>query len=125
MESSKPTKPTKKHREYGGQKTMKFSVAGMSYRLTPAFMEQLSEQTPIDCYFEREPENEHDENAVKILLQRWQAGWHIGYVPRDVAAKLAPLIDSGKIQISSVWLVKVHTATFGGDLVIGFRKKIS
>jgi len=118
-------KPTKKHREYGEQKTMQFSVAGMAYHVTPAIIERLKDEVPIPCRFQREPENQHDENAIQIHLDRWRPGLMIGYVPRDVAAKLAPLLDFGTIQISSVFLVKVHPSTSGGDLVIGFRKKIS
>jgi hypothetical protein len=40
----------------------------------------------------REPENPHDPNAIKVTV----AGVvFLGYLPREIAAELAPLIDVG------------------------------
>lgn len=41
---------------------------------------------------EREPENRHDANAILILNA---AGDELGYVPREDAAEMAPLLDAG------------------------------
>jgi hypothetical protein len=41
---------------------------------------------------EREPDNRHDENAILILTQ---AGDELGYVPREDAKAMAPLMDAG------------------------------
>jgi len=117
--------PTKKHREYGSEKVMKVHTAGMSHHLTPHTIDLLSDETPIAVNLEREPNNRHDRNAIAVRLDRWRVGTMVGYVPRDVAAKLAPLMDSRTIVISSAWLVKVEPGVAAGDLVIGFRKKIS
>jgi hypothetical protein len=41
----------------------------------------------------REPDNPHDPNAIRVAL----AGvFYMGYVPRDIAKDLAPLLDEGK-----------------------------
>ena len=40
----------------------------------------------------REPTNAYDRNAVPIFLE---AGHRIGYVPREIACALAPLLDDG------------------------------
>ena len=43
---------------------------------------------------DREPKNLHDPNAIAITL----CGiWHMGYIPKDWAFKLATLMDAGKI----------------------------
>jgi HIRAN domain len=39
----------------------------------------------------RDPGNEHDPNAIQVLAGDVQIGW----VPRDVAAEIAPEIDAG------------------------------
>jgi hypothetical protein len=39
----------------------------------------------------REPDNPHDPNAIRVEL----AGLFLGYIPRDLARKLAPLMDAG------------------------------
>lgn len=41
---------------------------------------------------EREPDNRHDKNAILILTQ---AGDELGYVPREDAKAMAPLMDAG------------------------------
>jgi len=45
---------------------------------------------------EREPGNEHDENAIRVENVRFQQA---GYVPRRISSWLAPLIDSGEVWV--------------------------
>jgi HIRAN domain-containing protein len=40
----------------------------------------------------RDPGNEHDPNAIQVLA----AGEQIGWVPREIAAELAPELDAGR-----------------------------
>jgi hypothetical protein len=40
----------------------------------------------------RDPGNEHDPNAIQVLAGEAQIGW----VPRELAAELAPEIDAGR-----------------------------
>jgi hypothetical protein len=40
----------------------------------------------------RDPGNEHDPNAIQVLAGQEQIGW----VPRDLAAELAPELDAGR-----------------------------
>ncbi len=49
---------------------------------------QVGERVALD----REPENRHDANAILILNA---AGDELGYVPREDAAEMAPLLDAG------------------------------
>jgi hypothetical protein len=41
---------------------------------------------------QRDPGNEHDPNAIQVLA----GGRQIGWVPRELAAELAPQIDAGR-----------------------------
>jgi hypothetical protein len=41
----------------------------------------------------REPENEHDSNAIQVSLF---GEFYMGYIPKHIASKLAPLMDAGK-----------------------------
>ena len=40
----------------------------------------------------RDPDNEHDPNAIQVLAGGRQLGW----VPRELAAELAPELDAGR-----------------------------
>ena len=62
-------------------------IAGMQYYdggVSPGDRVQL----------EREPENEHDRNAIRIENKSFHQA---GYVPRRISSWLAPLIDSGEV----------------------------
>jgi HIRAN domain len=41
----------------------------------------------------RDPGNEHDPNAIKVLVA---SGEQAGWVPRELAEELAPLLDAGE-----------------------------
>ena len=40
----------------------------------------------------REPKNPYDPNAILVSIGRWE----MGYIPKEIARQLAPLIDSGR-----------------------------
>jgi hypothetical protein len=40
----------------------------------------------------RDPANEHDANAIQV----WAGALQIGWVPRELAAELAPRLDAGE-----------------------------
>ena len=47
----------------------------------------------------REPSNQYDSNAIRVdSVQRDQ----IGHIPRQIAAKLAPFLDSGSLMVEGV-----------------------
>jgi hypothetical protein len=51
----------------------------------------------IECVLEREPLNLHDENAIKVIITNGPYDdFHLGYIAKEVAAKLAPKLDAGK-----------------------------
>lgn len=51
----------------------------------------------------REPGNKHDANAIKILAATGAKRFQVGYVPKDVAAILAPLMDADKFIRIKNW----------------------
>lgn len=58
---------------------------------------------------EREPNNEHDANAVSVHIFNQQ----LGHFPRGFATEVAPLMDAGKAL--KVW--KSKDPRFGGSCV--------
>ena len=45
----------------------------------------------------REPDNPHDPNAIRVSLFGIH---HVGYLPRDAARRIAPLMDAGRTFLS-------------------------
>ena len=65
----------------------------------------------------REPENEHDKNAIAVYIFQQK----LGHLPRGFAAEIAPLMDAGKKV--TVW--KSRDARFAGTGVCGCEWELS
>ena len=59
----------------------------------------------------REPENLHDPNAIKVALF---GRIFMGYVPKDIAEELAPLMDSGRNFMA--FFVKLNLPWYEGPV---------
>lgn len=71
-----------------------FLVAGTKYRkLSPRQFSELHEGSIIQ--FEREPGNEYDGNAIACYAYISQLPTHIGYIPKEVARHISPMLDCG------------------------------
>jgi hypothetical protein len=64
-------------------------VAGAGRHHTEA-LGGLSPGSPLEL--RRDPDNEHDPNAIEVLAGGAQVGW----VPREIAAELAAELDAGR-----------------------------
>lgn len=69
---------------------LKCIVAGTSFRNIHKVEKQLLPKTKLTL--QREPENKHDELAIKVLLDEYL----IGYIPRESNEVVARLMDAGK-----------------------------
>jgi hypothetical protein len=74
-------------------------VAGVTYGNRQLALEHLSMYAPeaVSIHLERERDNEHDRNAVAVYAAvAGRESFCVGYLPRTVAAFVAPLLDAGK-----------------------------
>ena len=53
----------------------------------------------------REPDNPHDPNAIRVALF---GEFFMGYIPKDVAIHLAPLMDAGRVFDAEFVCVNKH-----------------
>lgn len=75
-----------------------FMVAGTSHGVRKNFIhDYLDVDDPV--FLVREPSNAHDRNAILVRIAE---GHDIGYVPATEARRLAPLLDEGALQASTV-----------------------
>lgn len=63
---------------------------------------------PIPAILIRNPDNEFDSNAIEVHVPSLGDNTMIGHLARGVAAKVAPLMDSGDELAASIYLVAVH-----------------
>lgn len=88
-----------------------FTVVGMDYRLTPPSKAKLAELLPFVVWVTRDPENEHDENAVAVRIGDYEIPMYpmqIGYLRRQVAKVLAPGLDDGTVSVGKAKLVEIR-----------------
>ncbi len=72
-------------------------VAGIYYEGRREVVSFLTSSEQV--VFKREPEHPHDPNAIAIHTQD---GRSIGYIPRDEARRIAPLMDQGIVFVGYV-----------------------
>lgn len=74
-------------------KKVELNIAGITFR-REAFDRVTEEHNPLKDFevaLEREPDNQYDANAIKVLVD----GIHLGYIPATSALGLAPVMDNG------------------------------
>lgn len=49
---------------------------------------------PVPVTIVREPENKHDKNALRVEIE----GIHVGYIAKEVAAKISPVMDKAGLR---------------------------
>jgi hypothetical protein len=69
-------------------------LRGLSYRPIEAKTIVNSFQGGEDLMLQREAANQYDANAIMVLDPETQV--HLGYVAKEVAEELAPLMDEGR-----------------------------
>jgi hypothetical protein len=104
---------------------MTIPLRGLVYRITVTTREQLAEMAPVRLRFEREPNNSHDPNAIAVFAMEppKKSNWHIGYVPKEIAALLAPKLDNGTVHIESVWLTEVEPESGEAEMDVFFKTR--
>ena len=73
-------------------------VAGVTFNNRQAALRKLGQYdaAAVNVALEREAGNAHDPNAVKVNVSVADGrAYHLGYIPKDLAAVLAPLLDKG------------------------------
>jgi hypothetical protein len=68
-------------------------VAGASRHHSEALADDHSARPGDPLDLRRDPANEHDPNAIAVHVR---GGEQLGWVPRELAAEMAPEIDAGK-----------------------------
>ena len=62
-------------------------------------------EPPLDCQLIRNPDNEHDANAIEVHVIGKNRTAMVGHINAKIASQLAPLIDGGEAWTATVMLV--------------------
>lgn len=72
-------------------RTLNIRVAGVTYENRQSIIAGLLLTDPARIV--PEPENPYDPNALAVHVAHEGKVSHVGYIPRDMAAQIAPVID--------------------------------
>ncbi len=109
-------------------KKMFCKVAGVTFNRRQEALKRLEnyirQGAEVKTTLERESDNKTDSKAIKVLVSvNGSAAYHLGYIPADLAAVLAPLMDKiGEIKAHIYNIVGGYDtrSTYGARLAVHF-----
>lgn len=87
-------------------------VAGVTFEGRQGMIQKLTGREPVKIV--PEPDNKYDKNALAVHVAHDGEIFHIGYVPRDLAATFAPLLD-GEDVIGKVFEINGGFEKWNGE----------
>lgn len=87
-------------RTHGRRINAEVELAGTHVPERQVVIRKVQVYEGMEVKFAREPSNVHDSNAIKVFTKKgaffgFGRGTFLGYVPRDMAARMAPRMDRG------------------------------
>lgn len=103
-------------------KTLYTKVAGVTFEGRQALIAQLTGNEP--CRIVPEPTNKYDPNALAVMVAAKGEVFHIGFVPKELAAQIAPHLEGEALMVTIAEITggfeinEYETAAFGVRLRI-------
>lgn len=109
-------------------KKMFCKIAGVTFNRRQEALKRLEnyirQGAEVKTTLERESDNKTDNKAIKVLVSvNGSAAYHLGYIPADLAAVLAPLMDKvGELKAHIYNIVGGYDtrSTYGARLAVHF-----
>lgn len=105
----------------GKEKTIHTKLAGVTKRndegeRIQSLLEDMEAYADKgDCLeLEHESDNEYDDNAIKVFFE----GDHIGYIKRELAAKIAPAVDEGRVKAELEEITGGNELSYGCNILV-------
>lgn len=97
-------------------------VVGVTFENRQALVAQLSTTDP--CRLQPEPDNVYDKNALAVHVAHGGEVWHIGFVPKELAAEIAPYLDGEAVMCSIAEITGGFETRDGDTAALGVRLRI-
>lgn len=92
-------------------------VAGVTFEGRQAHIAKLCFNDPVRIV--PEPENKYDANALAVHIAHEGIVYHVGYVPRDLAAKIAPHLEGEAVMATIKDITGGFETRDGGTASLG------
>lgn len=97
-------------------------VAGVTYEGRQALIAQLTGREP--CRLVPEPTNQYDSNAIAVEVNHRGDIFHIGYIPKEIAAEIAPHMEGEALMCSISEITGGFEFDSGETASLGVRLRI-
>lgn len=117
---------------------VELDVVGIQHRVTMSTRNMMIDHLPTTVALVREPENRHDENAIKVVVNEKgnpYHGLHIGYLRAAVASVWAEHMDfenqwpshseQTNFIIVGAWLTEIRARDGEGTLIVKLKASMA
>lgn len=110
--------------------TINFKIKGTTFDNRQGYIAYLNKHADAFLVYSREKNNPHDKNAIAIAGYVPNGKYvPVGYVPKEIASEIAPLIDKGyRIYTHGYKIVGGHGYKYGIEVSISLympRKNVA
>lgn len=92
-------------------------VAGVTFEGRQAYIAKLRSNDPVRII--PEPENPYDPNALAVYVAHDGAIYHVGFIPRDLAAQIAPHLEGEAVMATIQDITGGFETRDGGTASLG------
>lgn len=103
-------------------KVLNTRVSGVTFEGRQSLIAKLTGNEP--CRLQPEPTNKFDPNALAVMVACNNEVWHIGYVPKEIAAEIAPYLDGEALMVKIAEITGGFELNDGGTAAYGVRLRI-
>ena len=105
-----------------GIKVLNVAVVGVTFEGRQAYIKKMNGKEPVRL--EPEPLNPYDPNAIAVMVAFPDAIHQIGYLPKDIAAIVAPHLDGESLMCTIAELTGGFELSDGDIANLGVRLHI-
>lgn len=103
-------------------RTLHVKVSGVTFDNRQEYLERLIGDEPVRLM--PEPTNKYDPNAIAVQIAVDGDVLHCGYIPKEIAAKIAPLMDGESFMASIEAITGGFEIDHGEYAAYGLRLKV-
>lgn len=104
--------------------SLETNVAGVTFEGRQAILALYRGSERLSAELKRQPNNPFDPNAIRVNIDVTNPQTlHVGYVPRALAARLAPRMDGGDVLLVTRATVVYNEGIYGLRICIDTNKE--
>jgi len=103
-------------------KILTCKVAGVTFEGRQEYLAKLCLSDP--CQIVPEPENPYDPNALAVHIAHEGEVFHVGFIPRQLAAEIAPHLEGEKVMAKILEITGGFETRDGGRASLGLLIRV-